>query len=107
MRAGELRHRVAFKADTPTQDDFGEPIESWTTYMTVWAAIEPLEGRELLLAQQVSAEVTIRVRIRYDSANTVSPEHRIIEGSRILEIVNVINPLERNEKLTLMCKEIV
>jgi len=107
MRAGELRHRVAFKSDTPTQDDFGQPIESWTTYMTVWAAIEPLEGKELLLAQQVSAEVTIRVRIRYDSGNTVSPEHRIYEGSRILEIVNVINPLERNEKLTLMCKEII
>lgn len=107
MQAGKLRHKVAFKSDTPTQDDFGQPIESWTTYMTVWAAIEPLEGRELLLAQQVSAEVTIRVRIRYDSGNTVSPKHRIIEGSRILEIVNVINPLGRNEKLILMCKEIV
>lgn len=107
MRAGELRHRVAFKSDAPTQDEYGEPIENYSTYMTVWAAIEPLEGRELLLAQQVNAEVTIRVRIRYDSGNTVSPEHRIIIGSRTLEIVNVINPSERDEKLTLMCKEIV
>lgn len=107
MRAGKLRHRVEFHSDTPTQDDFGQSIESWTSYMTVWAAIEPLEGRELLLAQQVNAEVTIRVRIRYDSGNTVSPEHRVIVGSRTLEIVNVINPSERDEKLTLMCKEIL
>jgi SPP1 family predicted phage head-tail adaptor len=75
--------------------------------MTVWGSVEPLTGRELLLAQQVSAEVTIRVTIRYDSGNTVTPQHRIIIGSRTLEIVYVGNPEERDKQLILMCKEIV
>jgi len=73
----------------------------------VWGKIQPLRGRELFLAQQVNAEITSKVTIRYYGTTTVTPEHRVYFGARILEIITVINPDERNESLELLCKEVV
>ena len=85
------------------QDSFGEAVPSYTTYATVWASVEPLQGRELENAQQISAEITHKVTIRYNAA--VTSEHQVVYGERIIEIEAVLNPEERNEYLVLMCKE--
>jgi SPP1 family predicted phage head-tail adaptor len=103
MNVGKLRKRVQLQHLARNQDSFGEAVPSYSTYATVWASVEPLQGRELEHAQQISAEVTHRVTIRYNAA--VTPEHRVLYGTRILEIEAVINPEERNEYLVLMCKE--
>jgi SPP1 family predicted phage head-tail adaptor len=103
MNIGKLRKRVQLQHLVRNQDDFGEAIPSYTPYATVWASVEPLQGRELEHAQQISAEITHRVTIRYIAA--VTSEHRVVYGERILEIESVINPEERNEMLILMCKE--
>ena len=63
-----------------------------------------MNGRELLNAQQISAEITTRVRIRYNSS--VTSEHRVVIGGRTLEIVSVINPAERDITQHLLCKEV-
>jgi len=107
MQIGKLRHKVYLKSNTTSQNDYGEATDSWSTDSTVWAAIEPLRGRELLHAQQISAEVTYKITIRYTS--TVTPDDRVVKAddSRIFEIVSVINPEERDEYLELLCKEII
>ena len=105
MQVGKLRHKVELKHLSQTQNTYGEPVDTWTKYADVWASIEPLSGRELLLAQQVNAELTLRVIIRYHSAMVVTD--RIIKDSRTLEVVNIINKNERNEQMELLCKEVV
>lgn len=104
MRAGRLRHRVRIQADTPTVDARGDPIPSWTTYATVWAAVEPLEGSELVRFQQVQAETTCRVRMRHNSS--VAATNRILHDSRTLQVLTVINRDDRNIELELLCKEV-
>jgi SPP1 family predicted phage head-tail adaptor len=103
MQVGKLRKRVQLQQLVRNQDDFGEAVPSYSTYATVWASVEPLQGRELEHAQQINAEVSHRVTIRYNG--NVTAEHRVVYGERILEIEAVINPEERNEMLVLMCKE--
>ena len=103
MKAGSLRHRVELQKATYAQDGVGEPIETWATYAKRWAAVEPLSGRELLQAQQVNSEATIRVRLRFVSG--VTQQQRLLHNSRTLEIVSVIDPQERNAELELLCKE--
>lgn len=103
MQVGKLRHRVQLQQLARNQDSFGEAVPSYATYSTVWASVEPLQGRELEHAQQISAEVSHRVTIRYNK--NVTSEHRVVYGERTLEIEAVINPEERNEMLILMCKE--
>jgi len=104
MQAGRLNKRVKLQRLAENQDSFGEMVRSYSDYATVWASIEPLQGRELEHAQQISAETSHKVKIRYNS--NVASEHRVIYNDRIFEIEAVLNPYERNEQLVLMCKEI-
>jgi len=105
MQAGKLRHRIELQSNTPTQDSYGEPIASWATDDTVWASIEPLSGRELLRAQEVQAEVTTRIRIRY-SAYAI-PQARVKWGTRYFEIVSIINDRSIDREQELLCVEVV
>ena len=103
MNAGSLRHRFVIKTAQEIENTFGEIVETPLTFATVWASIEPLSGRELFQAQQVQAEVTHRVRMRYLAG--VTAKMTGLFGTREFQILSVINPEERNRELVLMCKE--
>lgn len=104
MQIGKLRHRVKLQHVSATQDNYGESVRQWSTYKTVWARVEPLSGRELEHAQQISAETSHRVTIRHH--NNVAVEDRIEHDDTVLEVTAIINPDRRNEKMILMCKEV-
>ena len=101
--AGRLDKRVTLQSATIARDDNGQPIETFSTVAEIWAAIDPIRGREFFSAQQVSADTTHRLTIRYRAG--VSVQNRILYGSRVFRIESVINPLERSERLELMCVE--
>ena len=67
--AGPLRHRVTVQrpAAPAARDAYGQPADAWDDVDTVWAAIEPLAGRELFAARQVQADVTHQVTTRHGS----------------------------------------
>ena len=102
MRAGNLRHRVTIQQ--PVVDSSWGGTTNWEEYVEVWAAVEPLRGRELLAAQQVQSETTAKVTIRYVAG--VTAKMRILHGSRIFELTAPpIDPEERHRELQLMVKE--
>lgn len=108
VRAGDLRHRVTIQEDQgATQDGFGQEVEDWQDVATVWAAVEPLSGREFLEAQQTQAEVSTRIRIRYRSDVTFTPEMRATWGGHTYDIVSVIEVEARRRELHLMCREVL
>lgn len=104
MQAGKLRKRVVIQTSAVTADSFGEPTATWTSAATVWASVEPLNGRELLRAQEVNAEVTVRVTMRYNTYASQTAR-LLVGGSRLLDINSLINHEERNEELELLCSE--
>jgi head-tail adaptor len=61
--------------------------------------VQTLTGRKLELARQIDAEATVEVRMRYcgsgGSAN-VTVDNRLLFGTRILEVVYVVNEDERD-----------
>lgn len=105
MRAGKMPHRIKIQADTPTRDVLGAETSAWATIAggNCWARIEPLSGQERWVAQQVNAESTLKVTMRYDSALT--EQHRILFGSRVLQINAISNTDEMNKELVVMCSE--
>lgn len=105
MRAGQLRHRVTIQQKDPTQDQYGEQVPTWNQVAEVWAAVEPLRGREFLEAQRVGAEVTTRIRIRH--RDEITPEMRVVWGDHVYDIKAVIHVEERQREIHLMCKELV
>lgn len=106
MRAGWLRHRLEVLVKQAGRNSFGEEVIAWATAATVWGSVEPLRGREYIEAEQGQVEVSHRVVIRAFPAVDSSMRLRLEDG-RVLEIESVINPLERGERLELMCREMV
>lgn len=106
MRPGRLRKRVIIQeADRTGRGSSGEATTSWSNGPTVWAAVEPLRGKEYLEGQQVQGEVTHKVTIRYRSG--ITPTDRISYDGRTLQIVSLINVCEKNIALELMCREVL
>ncbi len=105
MRAGRLRKRVAVQSLSETENGFGQKTKTWSTSETRWAFIEPLSGRELEKARAVRSDVTHRVTMRAGGL-TVTPEQRLLFGSRILNIASITNTEERNRELIFMCTEV-
>ena len=105
MRARHLRHKILIEQVTETRDGFGDIVQTWTTYSTRRAEVEPLNGREYFDSKSVQADVTIRFRIRY--LKDITPKMRINYDSRYFDIQSIINVKERKRELVLMCKESV
>lgn len=106
MVAGDLRHRVTIQAPPLTADAIrGVATGSPTTVAEkVPVKIEPLDGRELVQAQQVAAHVTHRITMRYRAG--VTPTQRIVFGTRTYHVIAVLNLEERNRWLRLLCVEL-
>ena len=102
MNAGRLRHRVVFEVRGSTPDDYGEPVETWTTAFTDWAQVQQLRGREFFSDARISADVDTRVIMRYRAG--VTKRHRINFEGRILDIEYILED-ERRTSLELLCKE--
>lgn len=102
MIAGELRHYIAVQEATVTQDAAGGMVKAWGDMAKVWAAIEPLKGREYIEASKIASEVAVRIRIRY--RDDIEPNMRVSHNSTTYEIVAVIDVLGRANEMHLMCK---
>lgn len=104
VRAGQLRHRVALQRPVSTRNSFGEVTLAWETYAERWAAVEPISGRERLLAAQVQAQLTHRVLLRPLDV-TVSPRDQVAYRGRVLKVEAVRDLEERGRLLVLDCRE--
>lgn len=107
MQAGQLRHKLDIETELNIQDTYGQPTQEWVVFLPgLWAAIEPLTGREYYAAQQVNAEISHRIKIRYKSG--ITPNMRVKFGvARYFNIVSVIDIKEAHRELHLMCTEVI
>lgn len=91
MRASTLRHRVTIQQRSTSTDALGQPTTEWTDVATVWAAVSPLSGRELLAAQAGRAQIAGMVTIRYQrqfAEPAAMAARRILYNGRILNITS-------------------
>lgn len=102
MTPGQLNQRVTVERVTLTQDDYGAPVEAWATLATVWAAVEPLSGREYMLSLSAQSEVTTRIRMRYRPG--ITSADRVIHEGTVYGITSVIDYKSANRELVLMCR---
>lgn len=105
MRAGKLRHRVTLlRLDDSARDTFGDASGSYVTIADgLWASIEPLSGSELWTAQQVRADVTHKVTLRYNG--DVTGKCRIEWDGRFFELGPPMSTEERLFDLVLTAVE--
>ena len=109
MQSGDLRNRVAIQKKAVTRDGFGQEAVVWADLITVWAAIEPMTGREFLDQKQERADVQVRIRIRHRDNVMASMRCTWAHAgkTKLYEINAVLTRHERNRETHLMCRELV
>lgn len=86
---GQLVEQITIQEQTGARGAYGQLAETWTTLSGgsgVWAKIEPLSGREALLAASNEATTTHRITMR--ALAGVTPRMRAAWGSRVLNFVS-------------------
>lgn len=106
MRAGRLRRRVTIQSQSTSRDAAGQPVDTWTDVATVWAAVEDVQGREIIRGGgAVTAHVTTTVRMRHRT--DIDTGMRIVDGSRILLVAAPPIDLDgRRREIEVLCQEV-
>ena len=92
MRAGRRSKKVTIQRSTPTRGDFGEEVEAWATLSQPFVNIKTISGSEVIQGGQIDAKATHLITLR---KTDITPADRILHGSRVFNIVNVMDPEER------------
>ena len=102
MSPGDLDQRVTFERLQSGTDEIGQPIESWLTLGTVWAAVEPQAGREFVAAGALQSQLTTKIRVRHRPG--INSGDRVIHDGRVYDIQSVVDYRSEKRELVLMCK---
>lgn len=105
--AARLNKRVLIQAPPTGQDANGEPLTTWTDFVTdttdhkVWAEVSDISGREYVAAAAVQNSVQTKILIRYRDG--IKASMRVVHGS---DIYNIETPLEQGGRtILLMCSK--
>jgi SPP1 family predicted phage head-tail adaptor len=103
MEAGKLDRKIAIQGFTSAANEYGTPVETWTTKATVWAQLVQRSTREFIRAQGAQDESTVIFRIRH--MDGVSNADRVLFDGRTLNIKEVAT-IGRRVGLELRCQEV-
>lgn len=104
--AGDLRNQVSFSNVSASNDGFGQPVNTWSNYMTTFAKVENLSGQQLYQSDAFTSQAVWRITIRWPGAGVVNVGDRCFFGAHVFVVQIVNNVLERNRVLQLTCLEI-
>lgn len=106
MQAGKLRHAITIQQETVTRDAVGAEVLTWGTFLTARASIENLAGAEAFSGQidqrlaQRQTKITIRAR------DGLTTKMRVLHGSTIYNIQQIIRDTTQQRQIDLICEEI-
>lgn len=104
--AQELNRKITFRELTITQDpNTGEMLETWADFVSVFAKVEPLVGREYLAAAAIQAEDLMKFTMRY--RGDITPDMRIAFDSDEYDITSIQNIRSGNRETLIYAKATV
>ena len=108
ISAGMLTRRIKIQRPSTIKDSVGAPCRSWLDVATVWADIQPLSGKEAVIANRVSAELSHQIIVRYqslfDNPQQVA-QMRVLYKARIFNIHSALNEDEKRTQIILLASE--
>lgn len=105
IRAGELRQRITIQQSSASRTNSGGKTYSWSTYATLWAKYESLQGGEYYASQQETGESAGRFKCRYYSG--VTTDMRVSWSSQTYDIERVDSVDARDIAMYLYVREVV
>jgi len=100
VNVGKLNTRINVQEpSTETANAYGERLDTWTLYATVWAAVTPLTLRQVVATKQVSVDAQYQVEMRYLAG--ITAKMRVYYAARYYDIVNIETDDKTYHKLLL------
>lgn len=102
VAAGSLNKRVTFQRKVATQNEWGQPLESWVDFCTVWANIKTKSGSSFANAEQQAGGTEISLTstsIRIRKRDGIDAAMRVLYSARIYDIRAVLPDDEGDEFL--------
>jgi SPP1 family predicted phage head-tail adaptor len=94
---GGKRHLLTLEQRAEALDEYGGETLTYSELATAWGSVEAVGARERFESQQIKAEVSHRITIRYSAlAATLTAADRIVLGSRVFDIVT---PMDKDGRL--------
>jgi len=106
MNAGRMRRRITVQKRVQTQDEFGQPIDTWQDYVKLAADIMPLSGREFFQAKAVGSDVTTRIVTRWYPG--IETDQRILCQDRRMDKtydIEAVLPDRLLTRLEIVCRD--
>jgi SPP1 family predicted phage head-tail adaptor len=108
MDAGKMNRRVVIEArDQSVVDSYGQPVENWATFASLWAQFVFASGsRRMNLegiqggAMSSNTPAIWRVRFRTD----ITAAMRLVDGSTIYNIKQVLPNMARKDVTDIVCE---
>jgi len=100
MEAGKLKEQIVIQSVTDTIAASGAVTESWATFATVRAQVDPITLKEYFSANHVTTGTDIKFRIRYLTG--VLPKMRILWDSNYYDIQSIINVENADRELIII-----
>lgn len=84
---GSFDRRVTIEQNTPTRNETGAEVDSWSTFAEPWAKKLYKAGKEFFSGQQLQAEEQVMYQMRYITG--VKREMRIVDSGVVYDILNI------------------
>ena len=104
VEIGELKHRITFQKFSSTFSENGFELQAWENYITVWAAVSNLHGKEYFAAAAVQAEKTVKFTIRHTSE--INETMRILFNEKSYNITSIDNIKYQNRFIEIKAMEV-
>lgn len=103
IRPGEFRHLITIQKNTTGRDAIGGISNSWSTHVTAWASIKPLQGFEAESGDKVRGRIRYLFTLLWQSG--IHPQMRISWDSRFFDIESVLEQDEGNALIMMNATE--
>ena len=106
VRAGRFRHKLILQGRTTSRGDTGEARETFAQAGATgwfWGSVEPVKADEPYVAGQWQGQVSHKILCYYRAG--ITPSQRILYGSRVLEVVGVVDDANRHDSMTIFALE--
>lgn len=102
MRSGRLRHVIVIQKATETRSGTGAIIQTWATFLTTRAAIEPIKGNEPFASAHLRGETTVSITLRYHPG--ITSKMRVTNDGLTYQIDSPpIDPKSTGRDIILLC----
>ena len=105
VRAANLDTVVEFQEFVTGVDEVGSPTQTWRAIAGTPTRAQqiPIQGAEMVEAGKLTADESIRLKIR--RCSEVVPKARVVIGNKVFNIVSVSDYGRREGYMLLWCEE--